>query len=154
MPSGGTWHERAYPTDEALRTVTTRENHGLLVPYYSASESAKPTSQPVGTLTTVDRYALVMDNNHANRCRPVSEPLPTTTTATTKALLEPTTIDPDECTFRMLEPHEIAAGMSFPTDYKWAGTKRDRVRMAGNAVTPPAARDLVACVAEALGGAA
>ena len=55
---------------------------------------------------------------------------------------------------RMLEPHEIAAGMSFPADYLWAGTKRDRVRMAGNAVTPPAARDLVAAVAESLGGAA
>lgn len=48
----------------------------------------------------------------------------------------------------------LAAGMSFPADYIWAGTKRDRVRMAGNAVTPPAARDLVACVAEALGAAA
>lgn len=159
VPSGGTWHERAYPTDEALRTVTTRENHGLLVPYYSASESAKPTSQPIGTLTTVDRYALVMRNNtprgnEGQMITPAHEELRTLTASNVPSLLEPTTIDPNECTFRMLEPHEIAAGMSFPADYKWAGTKRDRVRMAGNAVTPPAARDLVACVAEALGGAA
>ena len=54
------------------------------------------------------------------------------------------------CRFRMLEPHEIAAGMSFPLDYRWQGTKRERVRLAGNAVTPPAARDPVACVVEAL----
>ncbi len=33
----------------------------------------------------------------------------------------------------------------------WQGTKRERVRLAGNAVTPPAARDLVACIAESLG---
>ena len=47
------------------------------------------------------------------------------------------------CRFRMLEPHEIASGMSFPRDYRWLGTKRERVRLAGNAVTPPAARDLL-----------
>lgn len=71
-----------------------------------------------------------------------------------RARCEPATIDPEDCTFRMLEPHEIAAGMSFPTDYLWAGTKREKVRMAGNAVTPPAARDLVWAVVESLGGAA
>ena len=26
---------------------------------------------------------------------------------------------------------------------RWQGTKRERVRLAGNAVTPPAARDLI-----------
>ena len=56
--------------------------------------------------------------------------------------------------FRMLEPHEVAAGMSFPLDYQWQGTKRERVKLAGNAVTPPAARDLLTVVAESLGVAA
>jgi DNA (cytosine-5)-methyltransferase 1 len=153
VPSGGTWHETAYPSDAPMRTVTTRENHGLLVPYYSGSETAKPTSNPIGTLTTVDRYALVMDNNHSNRHRPTTEPLPTQTTATSKALLEPTTIDPNDCTFRMLEPHEIAAGMAFPATYQWEGTKRERVRLAGNAVTPPAARDIVTAISEGLDAA-
>ena len=51
---------------------------------------------------------------------------------------------------RMLEPHEIAAGMSFPSTYRWQGTKRERVRLAGNAVTPPAARDLVSVVADSI----
>ena len=159
VPSGGTWHEHAYPAADPMRTVTTRDNHGLLVPYYSASETAKPTSLPVGTLTTVDRYALVMRNNtprgnEGQMVTPAREPLRTLTASGTQSLLEPATIDPYDCTFRMLEPHEIAAGMSFPSDYEWAGTKRDRVRMAGNAVTPPAARDLVWAVAESLGGAA
>ena len=56
----------------------------------------------------------------------------------------------DDCFFRMLEPHEIAAGMAFPRDYIWQGTKHDRIRMAGNAVTPPAARDLIAAVVDSL----
>ena len=159
VPSGGTWHENAYPISDAMRTVTTRENHGLLVPYYSAAESAKPTTLPVGTLTTVDRYALV-DYGPVTRADVFlgrwdrSEPKPERAPSSPTHATQPATIDPDECTFRMLEPHEIAAGMSFPADYKWAGTKRDRVRMAGNAVTPPAARDLLTCVVESLGGAA
>ncbi|MDO5498642.1 MAG: DNA cytosine methyltransferase [Propionibacteriaceae bacterium] len=50
----------------------------------------------------------------------------------------------------MLEPSEIAAGMAFPSDYLWQGTRRERVRMAGNAVTPPAARDLIAAIVASL----
>jgi DNA (cytosine-5)-methyltransferase 1 len=54
--------------------------------------------------------------------------------------------------FRMLEPAEYAAAMEFPAEYLWLGNKRERVRLAGNAVTPPAARDLFAMVAEAVLG--
>lgn len=56
--------------------------------------------------------------------------------------------------FRMFEPHEVAAGMAFPADYVWQPsghkpvTKRDLVKAAWNAVTPPAARDLVAAAVE------
>lgn len=131
VPSGGTWHERAYTTGDPMRTVTTRDNHGLLVPYYSGSETAKPTDQPIGTLTTVDRYGLAEGTGDGSG----------------------EVIDPNECTFRMLEPHEIAAGMAFPATYQWQGTKRERVRLAGNAVTPPAARDIVTVMAEGLDAA-
>ncbi len=143
VPSGGTWHETAYPVDDPMRTVTTRENHGLLVPYYSASETAKPTTQPIGTLTTVDRYALVTLRG-TNTPKPVSDPLDTVTASGNHhGLMSVSEEDVMACRFRMLEPHEIANGMSFPRDYRWLGTKRERVRLAGNAVTPPAARDLI-----------
>ena len=33
----------------------------------------------------------------------------------------------DDCLFRMLEPHEVAAGMAFPADYQWLGNRRERV---------------------------
>lgn len=187
VPSGGTWHEQAHPTTDPMRTVTTRENHGivttlrgtnapkattepldtiaasgnhhgLLVPYYSASETAKPTTQPVGTLTTRDRYALVMRNNTprgnaGQMVTPAHEPYRTmTAVGAVPSILEPSTIEAEDCTFRMLEPHEIALGMSFAADYRWQGTKRERVKLAGNAVTPPAARDLVACVVASITG--
>jgi DNA (cytosine-5)-methyltransferase 1 len=50
----------------------------------------------------------------------------------------------------MLTPDEIKIGMAFAPDYYLGGNKREQVKQAGNAVTPPAARDLGMAVAEAL----
>ncbi|QCB97137.1 DNA cytosine methyltransferase [Arthrobacter sp. PAMC25564] len=52
--------------------------------------------------------------------------------------------------FRMIQPHEQMWGMDFPKDYTVLGTMKERTMQAGNAVTPPAARDLVACMADTL----
>lgn len=137
----------AQPHDPAIRT-----DAGLLVPYYSSSDSAQPTSRPVGTLTCVDRYGLVTLRNHGG-VTPLTDPIATVTASGNHhGLLDINNDDVMACHFRMLEPHEIAAGMSFPLDYRWQGTKRDRVRLAGNAVTPPAARDLVMVVVESILG--
>lgn len=35
---------------------------------------------------------------------------------------------------RMLTPEEVAAIQTFPPDYKWTGSKRDRYTKIGNAV--------------------
>ncbi|HET7406652.1 MAG TPA: DNA cytosine methyltransferase [Mycobacteriales bacterium] len=151
----------ARPVDRELRTLTAEGNNDyLLAPYYGSSESAKPVDEPVGTLTTRDRYALVMRHNSsrgdgAEMTTPAWEVLRTLTTRGHQSLVTPGDVEAakaqvDDCLFRMLEPHEVAAGMAFPADYKWSGTRRERVRLAGNAVTPPAARDLIAAVAEAL----
>ena len=59
IPVEGRDGKAAATVGEPMRTQTTRNETGLLVPYYSASETAKPTTDPIGTLTTVDRYALV-----------------------------------------------------------------------------------------------
>jgi DNA (cytosine-5)-methyltransferase 1 len=161
VPAGGTWNDDARPTSEPHRTMTTRETSALVVPYYGASQSAQTTDKPIGTLTTVDRYALIHRNNSggAEMTTPASEYLRTLTTAGHQSVITPgdievATAQVDDCLFRMLEPHEVAAGMAFPADYLWEGTRRQRVKLAGNAVTPPAARDLIGAVAESLGGAA
>lgn len=148
------------PATEYLPTIVgDGANHALLTPYYSASETARPTDQPVGTLTTRDRYALIMRNNTggAEMSTPIGEALRTLTSAGHQSLItadDITDAQVDECYFRMLEPAEIGQGMAFSPDYQVLGTRRDQVRGYGNAVTPPAARDLVACVAESLGVAA
>lgn len=58
------------------------------------------------------------------------------------------------CGFRMLEPHEIHAGMAFVPDYVVLGNKREKVKQLGNAVTPPAAEVLVAALVECITGEA
>ena len=154
IPVEGRDGKRAGSAAEPLRTQTTRNETGLLVPYYSASETAKPTDYPVGTLTTVDRYALVTLRG-TNAPKPITDPLDTiTASGNHHGLVSITEDDVMACRFRMLEPSEIAAGMSFPSDYRWQGTKRQRVRLAGNAVTPPAARDLIQVGIESLERAA
>jgi len=123
----------ARPVTDPLATVCASGNHhGLVVPYYS-NGLASSTTDPLPTVTTVDRHALI----------------------TGSARLDPDTIDAlvDDATFRMLTPEEVAAAMAFPADYIWSGTRRDKVRLAGNAVTPPAARDLLWAVTESLSAA-
>lgn len=151
----------ARPVDYELRTLTAEGNNDyLLSPYYGSSESAKPVGEPIGTLTTRDRYALVTRHNSSRgdgseMTTPAAEYLRTLTTTAQQSILTPGDLaaaeaQVDDCLFRMLEPHEVAAGMAFPADYKWGGNRRERVRLAGNAVTPPTARDLIARLVDSL----
>lgn len=90
----------------------------VLVPYYRTGV-AQPVSEPVGTLSTRDRYGLA-----------------TATTMVTPA-------DVDEALFRMLRPPEIGRAMAFADSYIVFGSQREKIRQYGNAVTPPIAEVLV-----------
>ncbi|WP_219719879.1 DNA cytosine methyltransferase [Microbacterium sp. UMB0228] len=143
----------------ALAIESHQINHpGLVVPLRNHGV-AKPASHPIDTVSAEgNHHALVMRNNTARgdggqMSTPVHEPLRALTTAGHQSLIEPSepiSLDVDDAGFRMLEPHEIQAGMGFARDYLLLGSKRDKVKQAGNAVTPPAARDLGHAVAEFL----
>ncbi|MFI5831021.1 DNA cytosine methyltransferase [Streptomyces sp. NPDC051578] len=113
---------------EYLRTMTTAGHQSLvtwdhlLVPYYG-NGTARPVAEPVGTLSTRDRYALVTGD-----------------------------VDVQDVLFRMLEPHEIGRAMSFADQYIVLGNKRERVRQYGNAVTPNAAEVILCALTEAISG--
>jgi DNA (cytosine-5)-methyltransferase 1 len=62
----------------------------------------------------------------------VSEPCPTVTTKDRIGLVECDTYALD-IRFRMLQPHELQAAMSFPEDYQFAGNRTERIRQIGNA---------------------
>lgn len=126
--SKGDGGEHCTSAVEPLRTLTTMGHQSLvtwehlLVPYYG-NGSARSVREPVGTLSTRDRYALVRGD-----------------------------VDIEDVLFRMLEPHEIGRAMSFADTYVVLGNKRERVRQYGNAVTPNCAEVIVAALVEAITG--
>lgn len=153
---------------DPMRTQSTRNETALVVPIRNHGV-AKTPDRPIDTVAAGgNHHALVMRNNGDGttgwQTTPVKEPLQTLTTAGHQSLIEPGPIEPmveftdDEiwamvydAEFRMLEPDEIKRGMSFPDEYILLGNKREQVKMAGNAVTPNAARDIIAACVESLG---
>lgn len=107
---------KASGLDEALMCVAAGGNHHALISskafltYYYGNSKAGPITDPLGTVTALDKVGLVQ-------------------------ALEKMTVE--DLTFRMLAPHEIGAAMAFPSTYKVLGTKKEQVRQFGNAVTPP-----------------
>jgi len=153
----------AKDSGQPFDTFAANGNHHALVMRNNSSrcgdgaEMSTPVGEPLRTLTTTGHQSLiswdhlVIDYN--GPARPVSEVMPTQTTVEGNAVTS-VEVDPMDCLFRMLEPSEIKRGMAFPSGYVIKGNRREQVKQAGNAVTPPAARDLVAAVVESLGGAA
>lgn len=143
----------ARPVTDPLCTVTASGNHHALISPYYGNSTPTTTDSALPTVTATDRHALIMRNNNGGpeMSTPVSEPVRTLTTAGHQSLIvEGQTIDPADCYFRMLNPQEIKQAMAFPGEYELLGNKREKVKMAGNAVTPPAARDLISAVATSL----
>lgn len=152
----------AKETGEPFDTFAANGNHHALVMRNNTArgdqgQMSTPVGEPLRTITTAGHQSLiswdhlVVDYN--GPARPVAEVMPTQTTVEGNAIAS-VEVDPMDCLFRMLEPAEIKRGMAFPSDYVIKGNRREQVKQAGNAVTPPAARDLVAAVVESLAGAA
>lgn len=170
VPVEGRTGKHARPADVPMRTCTARNETGVLVPPYvvelrGGGSTHRPAASPLATVCASGNHHgltytpdLVLPYYGSTSARPTDDPIPTVTTVDRHGLLQGGTVHGvEDLRFRMLTPAEYAAAMAFPTatddqPYVWLGTKRERVRLAGNAVTPPAARDLVACVAEAILG--
>jgi DNA (cytosine-5)-methyltransferase 1 len=152
---GGHPARHVTPTDEPLRTITAAPGMGLLMRNNrGGAEMVTPTDEPVRTLTAAGHQSLLMPYYGQSKPRGVDEPMPTVTTRDRCAVIDPEELV-DDCGFRMLEPHEIAAAMAFPDGYIPTGlTKRDRVKLAGNAVTPPVMQWITGRIAQALEAAA
>ncbi|MBK8476274.1 MAG: DNA cytosine methyltransferase [Opitutaceae bacterium] len=109
---------RAKPTlDRAERGFATlgKKTPFLLVYYGSDGGGGwQRLSRPLRTITTVDRFALVKpDPNHGH-------------------------------VMRMLQVPELQAAMGMPPKMKFeTGSRRDRIKMIGNAVCPPVMRAVV-----------
>ncbi|MFF4179687.1 DNA cytosine methyltransferase [Streptomyces sp. NPDC001750] len=129
---GGGDKEKARHIGHPVHTVSAGGNHHglvtapspLLVPYYGNGQ-ARLASEPVGTLPTRDRYALI--DGHGN-------------------------YDVSKILFRMLQPKEIQRAMAFADSYRIFGSKREQIKQLGNAVTPNAAEVLLCALVECITG--
>lgn len=150
-------HGVAGPITDPIATVSAEGNHHALVVTNQHANRARPVTEPMPTATTGNTHALIMRNNHggAEMSTPITEPIRALTTGGHQSVIDPgdpISLDVDDAGFRMFEPHEIQLGMAFPADYVIDGTKREKIKQAGNAVTPPVPRDIGFALAEYLNG--
>ncbi len=91
------------------------EDAAFIMVYYGtdAAGGFQTLDRPLRTITTLDRFAYVRRNGCGHE-------------------------------MRMLQPSELAAAMGFPRDHRWTeSTRRDRIKLIGNAVCPCVMRDVV-----------
>lgn len=160
------FHNRMRETTEVMPTLTTATTQALVSPgshllmEYYGNGQMHPVAKAIPTISTTDRFAMVTTMRGTSPEHLAASNAPTTDPFGTfsaggqhHAVTEWTVPEIEDCEFRMLEPYEISAGMAFPKSYIMTGNKREQVKQAGNAVTPPAARDLFIVAALSLSGA-
>jgi len=115
-------HPRTRALDRPLMTVpASKSPAGLaspaLIPFIDDCQGRPLViSEPLGTQTATEKYALVVPEHY------------------------PWGLD---VRYRMLQPHELMQAQGFPDDYEIAGTKTDRTEQIGNAVPVNLAKSLV-----------
>ena len=130
MTARGDQGPMSTPITEPLRTVLAEQRQSLIQwrdamvmrNNSGGAEMCTPTDEPVRTITTAGHQSLVrwdhllVPYGRTGLVRGVDEPMPAQTTIQGDGLLGPQ-IAVDDCTFRMLEPHEIQAAMAFGPAY-------------------------------------
>jgi DNA (cytosine-5)-methyltransferase 1 len=101
----------------AERAIKALGDSAEFVMVYYGTDAAggfQTLDRPLRTITTLDRFAYVRRNGCGHE-------------------------------MRMLQPPELAAAMGFPREHSWPdSTRRDKIKLIGNAVCPQVMRDVVA----------
>lgn len=150
---------RVHSIDEPIRTIDTSNRFGLVTPFLIklyGTGKANSVEKPLGTVTAGgNKFAIaspfLVKYYGTGKANSVDKPVDTITTKDRFGLVEPCAQIEDgmyqlDLTLRMLEPHELAAAMGFPEDYKIYGSKADKVRQIGNAVSPNVAKALATAI--------
>jgi len=140
-------HGLEYP----IPAIDTSNRYGLVAPSHTLDA-------PMPTITSVDAWALIesylVKYNGTGGAMPVSEPLDTVTAKDRFGLVEPLLQREGgyalfDIRFRMLQPHELAAAMSFPKTYRFSGNRAEKVKQIGNAVPVGIAKALISAMLKA-----
>jgi DNA (cytosine-5)-methyltransferase 1 len=144
---------RVRSLDEPLPTADGSNRFGLSLPYIvpvnhgSGDSRSRSVEEPLSTITSVDALGLAHAEPYLVKFfgtsdgQSINEPLGTVVSRDKYGLAIPQValVIPQlgimlDIRFRMLQPHELAAAMSFPRSYKFTGTREDKVKQIGNAV--------------------
>jgi len=116
---------RAHSVDEPMRTITSVDAWALIEPYlikyYGTQQNAHSIDEPLDTISSRDKFGIVIPE------------------------LDGAVLD---IRFRMLQPRELAAAMSFPGDYHFAGNREQKIKQIGNAVAVNTAKALCKALLE------
>ena len=144
--------ERVRSVDRPMPTVATSNQFGLVEPFvvavnYGACDDRTRThslEMPFPTVTGADVWGLaepfLIEYHGTGGACSVDAPLSTQTTKDRFGLAQPLVFEAGghryllDIRFRMLQPHELAAAMSFPRGYHFAGNREEKVKQIGNAV--------------------
>ncbi len=143
----------ALSVSRPLGTITTKQRHALVEPFLISYHGGGPEKSPekrvhtpddpIPTLDCSNRFGLInpyiIKYYGTGKAQGLNGPLDTVTTKDRFGLIQGAQLD---ITLRMLEPHELAAAMSFPAGYEFAGNKGEKVKQIGNAVPVRTAREL------------
>jgi DNA (cytosine-5)-methyltransferase 1 len=167
-------HGTAHPIDTPAATVCGAGNHhgllsspdGLLV-YNGVPGFVRSLDDSTGTLTARDKQSLLVPYYSTGVAHPIGEPTSTVSTKDREALVV-TEADVDDCTFRMLQWHELLRAQA-PHDHvdgrpyvltadqkdprtgrMKALTNENRVKLIGNMVSSPVATMWGAAIVEVL----
>ncbi|MEC7753825.1 MAG: DNA cytosine methyltransferase [Bacteroidota bacterium] len=104
--------------------IVTTENWRSFIGYYYGNSQDSGMTSPIGAATTKDRHYLVN--------------------------IPEDKVKVEDCYYRMVKAHEVKKAMAFEDDYIVLGDSREQVKQCGNAVAPPAMRDIMERVIETL----
>jgi DNA (cytosine-5)-methyltransferase 1 len=156
---------RVHSVDEPMKTITANgDGWAVCQPFviptnHGKDERSHDINHPMPTITSVDAWGLIepflVKYNGTGGAMPVTKPLDTVTAKDRFGLVE-TQIGEGQLAlldirFRMLQPHELAAAMSFPKSYSFAGNREQKVKQIGNAVPVNLAKALCSAI---IGGTA
>jgi len=153
---------KGYPrhVDDPLPTIACKGAISFVQPFVLPMEGVhrgnapRSVEDPLPTITAgrggghlIEPY--LVKYFRTGTAQSVDKPLDTVTTKPRFGLVEPFTVQDEagnvyalDIRFRMLQPHELAAAMSFPADYEFHGTKAQVVKQIGNAVPTRTACEL------------
>ncbi|MGI8527251.1 MAG: DNA cytosine methyltransferase [Pseudolabrys sp.] len=100
---------------------TVPETEDFIIVYYGSDAAGgwQPLDRPLRTLTTLDRFGLISGTGK-------------------------------QATLRMLQVPELRRAMGFPQSFKMdQGSRRDRIRLIGNAVCPPVMKAVIEALVDA-----